>query len=416
MHSNRLLVIFVIVFIGLLGFGLILPLLPYYAETFGASPTQVGLLMASYAAMQLMGAPILGRMSDRFGRRPMLMLSLLGSVAGFILLGIAQSLWMLFLSRMVDGLTGGNISVAQAYIADVTEEKNRAKGFGLIGAAFGLGFIFGPVMGGLLSVYGFAVPAFAAAGLSFLAFLGVVFLLPESLDEERRQALAAKKSEEFTLKNLWIALNRPRVGPLLSIRFLFGLAFSGFQTIFPLYAQYQLKLDARMTGFVLTYVGVLVVLVQGIGIPWLSSRFSEQGLIISALATMAGALFLWAFTPNVPILLLVLVPLAGSGGVLNTLLNSALSKAVHPEEVGGMLGLSASLESLTRALAPAGAGYLLDTLGPWAPGVVGSLIIASVFVFAWWHLIANPAPAYAARKASMSPSAHRASTNERLNP
>ena len=177
MFNQRTSIIYLIVFVDLLGFSLILPLLPFYAETYEANPTMIGLLVASYAAAQLIGAPILGRLSDRFGRRPVLIISIFGTFIGFLILGFANSLTMLFISRLLDGFTGGNISVAQAYITDTTDEKNRTKGLGLLGAAFGLGFIIGPAIGGLLSVYGFAVPAFAAAGFSLLSLLGVIFLL-----------------------------------------------------------------------------------------------------------------------------------------------------------------------------------------------------------------------------------------------
>ncbi len=397
MRKSHLGLIFTIVFIDLLGFSLILPLLPFYAGSFGATPTQVGLLIASYAAAQLVGAPLLGRMSDRFGRRPILIVSLLGTVLGFLILGFARSLWMLFFSRILDGFTGGNISVAQAYIADISDERNRARNFGLIGVAFGLGFIFGPATGGALSVYGFSVPALVAALLSALSLLGVVFLLPESLRPEARTSLATRKREEFTLRNLWQALSRPQAGPLLSIRFFFGLAFSMFQTIFPLYAEYRLGLDARSTGLVLAYVGMLVVLVQGVAIGQLTARFQERTLIVSALVLMMLALLMWAITPDLPVLLVVLIPLAFAGGVLNTVLNSSLSKAVHPEEVGGILGLSASLESLTRIISPSVGGYLLGTIGAWAPGIFSALVVTGVAFFAWQRLIVRPDPPLPAR-------------------
>jgi DHA1 family tetracycline resistance protein-like MFS transporter len=187
MQKHPLLTIFIVVFIDLLGFGLILPLLPYYAETFDASSTVVGLLVASYSAAQLVGAPLLGRLSDRLGRRPILLVSILGTGLGFVLLGIANTLWLLFASRLLDGLTGGNVSVARAYITDVTDEENRARGMGLIGAAFGLGFVIGPAMGGLLSTgERYALPAFVAAGLSLFNLLAVYVWLPESLDAGRR--------------------------------------------------------------------------------------------------------------------------------------------------------------------------------------------------------------------------------------
>lgn len=392
MQNRRLLTLFLIVFIDLLGFSLILPLLPFYAETFGATPFQIGLLVAAYAAAQLVGAPLLGRLSDRFGRRPVLLISLIGTFIGFLILGFASSLWMLFASRLLDGFTGGNISVAQAYITDITDEKDRAKGLGLLGAAFGVGFIIGPAVGGILSVYGFAVPAFVAAGLSLISILGVIFFLPESLTAEARARLEKKAKQEISLRNLWAAINRPRVGPLLNVRFFYGLAFATFQTIFPLYAQYKLGLDARNTGFVLTYVGILVVFVQGFLVGWLAARYNEYRLIFLATILMMIVLFAWALVPNLMALLIVLAPLAVAAGILNTLLNSALSKAVYPEEVGGTLGLSASLESLTRVISPTAGGILIGSLGTWAPGVVGGLIMLGTVSYAWRRLIVKPDP------------------------
>lgn len=392
MQQSRLTTIFIIVFIDLLGFSLILPLLPFYAEEFGASPTLIGLLVASYAAAQLVGAPILGRMSDRFGRRPILIISIAGTLIGFLMLGFANSLWMLFASRLLDGFTGGNISVAQAYITDITDEKSRAKGLGLLGAAFGLGFIVGPTIGGTLSVYGFALPAFVAAVLSLLALLGVMFFLPESLTKEQRAELANQSREEFSFKNLWAAINRPRVGPLLNIRFFYGLAFATFTTIFPLYALYRLSLDAQATGYVLTYVGLLVVFVQGFLVGRLANRYGEARLIFLSTVILTFAFFAWALVSNLILLLIVLAPLAFAGGILNTLLNSSLSKSVYSEEVGGTLGLSASLESLTRVISPSAGGYLLGSVGTWAPGVVSGLLMIWTASYAWRRLIRNPDP------------------------
>jgi DHA1 family tetracycline resistance protein-like MFS transporter len=278
--NSRLLTIFIIVFVDLLGFSLILPLLPYYAEVYGATPLVVGLLVASYAAAQLIGAPVLGRLSDRYGRRPVLLLSVGGTWVGFLLLAFAAPLgnflasliapqfanaWIigvLFLSRVLDGLTGGNITVAQAYIADVTDEKNRARGLGLVGAAFGLGFIVGPAFGGFLSRWGYYVPALAAALISFLNLIAIFFFLPESLTQEVRQASLLRKRPPFTLKALVQALNRPLVGPLLHVRFFYGMAFAMFQTIFSLYCQ-AIGLSSQTTGYLLAYVGLLSVIVQG---------------------------------------------------------------------------------------------------------------------------------------------------------
>ncbi len=402
--NSRLLTIFIIVFVDLLGFSLILPLLPYYAEVYGATPLVVGLLVASYAAAQLIGAPVLGRLSDRYGRRPVLLLSVGGTWVGFLLLAFAAPLgnflasliapqfanaWIigvLFLSRVLDGLTGGNITVAQAYIADVTDEKNRARGLGLVGAAFGLGFIVGPAFGGFLSRWGYYVPALAAALISFLNLIAIFFFLPESLTQEVRQASLLRKRPPFTLKALVQALNRPLVGPLLHVRFFYGMAFAMFQTIFSLYCQ-AIGLSSQTTGYLLAYVGLLSVIVQGGLIGILTRRFRENWLIISGLWLMAASLFTWAFTSKLWQLIVVMIPIALSGGVLNTVLQSAISKSVSQEEVGGILGIASSLESATRVIAPSVGSFLLQALGIWAPGVFSALLMAWAVTFAYRRIV-----------------------------
>jgi DHA1 family tetracycline resistance protein-like MFS transporter len=372
--------IFLVVFIDLFGFSLILPLLPFYAETFGASPTTIGFLVATYAAGQFIGAPILGRLSDRYGRRPILLLSIFGSLAGFVMLAFANSLAVLFAARAIDGLTGGNISVAQAYIADVTDEKNRGRGLGLIGAAFGLGFILGPAIGGALSRWGYPLPALVAVAIAQVNFCFVALWLPESLTKERRAAIAAlpaagRRRSVFDVGALRRALRKPYVGHLLETRFFYALTFSMLQTIFVLYGEHRFGFDARTTGYVLAYVGFLSVVVQGFVIGWLTDRVKDSILITAATGLLAVSFLGWALAPNVPFLLVVFVPIAVSAGVLNTVVNSALSKAVSSAEVGGTMGLSASLESLSRVLAPSGGGYLLERLGTWAPGAFGAGVL-----------------------------------------
>ncbi len=394
MSRARLGTIFAIVFVDLLGFSLILPLVPFYAKDFGASDTVVGLLVASYAAAQLIGAPILGRLSDRVGRRPVLLISILGTAIGFVILGMANQLWLLFFSRILDGVTGGNISVAQAYITDITDEKDRARGLGLIGAAFGLGFIVGPALGGILSTIGatldvgtlnwsYALPAFLAALIALFNLVAVFIFLPESLTDERRADIANNPNTTFSLRNMRQAFQRPLVGPLLTTRFFTSLGFTIFTTVFPLYALKRLALQANQTAFVLAYVGILVALVQGVAIGRLSMRFQERQLILASSALMTLALLAWALTPSLLVLLIVLIPLAFSGGVLSTVVNSALTKVVSVEEIGGILGLSAALESATRVISPTLGGVLLDILGAWAPGIVAALITAWLTIFVW---------------------------------
>jgi len=378
-----------VVFIDLLGFSLILPLLPYFANTFNANGTVTGLLVASYAAMQLIGAPSLGRLSDRYGRRPILLISILGTFIGFLLLGFARSLWMLFASRMLDGLTGGNLSVAQAYISDVTDEKSRARGLGMIGAAFGLGFIIGPVTGGVLSQWGYAVPAFAAAALSLANLLIVYLWLPESLTLDQRAAFSVVKTG-INISSLVTALQRPFTGSLLITRFFFGLAFAIFQTIFSLYALTRFNLSATQTGYILTYVGILSVFTQGYLIGRLTSRVREDILISISVAIMALCMLGWALTPSVATLLFILAPMAMAGGLLNTILSSTLTKTVAAQEIGGILGLSTSIESLTRVLAPTLGGVLLASIGNWAPGLFSFIVLAGLSVYVWMTIYNHP--------------------------
>jgi DHA1 family tetracycline resistance protein-like MFS transporter len=387
MKNKPLVSIFLIVFIDLLGFSIILPLLPYYAETFGASPFVIGLLTASYAAAQFLGAPLMGRLSDRYGRRPVLLLSIAGTLGGFVMLALAHSLFVLFTSRILDGVTGGNITVAQAYISDVTDRKNRARGLGLIGAAFGMGFIFGPAVGGLLSQWGYAVPAFLAAGLALINLVLVAVWLPESLTPERRAAIAQNKNAPFTINSLLQALRRPYVGALLHTRFWFGLAFSMFQTVFALYGQARFGLNAQSTGYILAYVGVLSAITQGYLVGKLGSLFPENSMIFWAIGLMAVSLLGWAAAPTLIVLLVILIPTALAGGILNTIISSALTKSVSPLEIGGTLGLSSSLESLTRVIAPSLGGLMLERLGTSAPGLFGAAILAILFSFAWRKIL-----------------------------
>ncbi len=388
---RSLLLITLFVFVDVLGFSLILPLLPYYAATFGATPEVVGLILGANALAQLVGAPILGRLSDRFGRKPLLVVSLASTVIAFLMLGMARSLGMIFASRVVDGLFGGNISLAQAYISDVTDGKERTKGFGLIGAAFGLGFIFGPALGGTLAFgENYARPTLLAAALSFLNLIGVLIWLPEALSREERERRAREPRAAFSLQALWDALRLPCVGPLLQTQLFFSLAFTIFETVFALFAQVRLKLDARITSYVLTYVGVLVVLVQGVGIRLLVRRFSDKQLVFGGSALLALSLVGWALVPSLPWLLVVLAPLALASGTLRVAVNSALTRSVWPEEVGGALGLSAALGSLSRIISPTVGGFLLGQVGAAAPGLLGAALMGWLVYYTWRRVLFVP--------------------------
>ena len=382
MKQNRtLLPLFSVVFVDMLGFGLILPLLPYIAANWGATPAVIGLIGAAYPLGQFIGAPLVGRFSDRFGRKPLLLFSIAGTFLSLLMLGFARSIAVIMISRFLDGLTGGNITVAQAYIADVTDEQSRAKSMGMIGAAFGLGFILGPASGGFLSQWGYAVPAFVSAGLSLMNLILISFLLPESLPKEQRVHHLSEVKRKHPLSGLAAAFAKPIAGPILSSIIVFSLSMSMFESVFSLFTKQRLDLSAQNTGFILAYVGVLVAGIQGGGMGLLTKRFPENVLVRFALITLTLSYIGWALSPNVVVLMIILVPLSLSSGILSTLLRSGLSKAVPANETGEIMGISAAMESITRIVAPALGGWLIGSLSSAAPGLFSAILVAGLTVY-----------------------------------
>jgi multidrug resistance protein len=375
-HRAKLGVLFLIVFVDLVGFGMVIPLLPLYAETFKPSPLALGFLMAAYSAMQFVFAPILGRLSDRFGRRPVLLLSLAGAVAGYTLLGVAASLPMLFVSRVVAGIAGANISTAQAVIADITGPEGRARGMGVIGAAFGLGFILGPAFGGLLfEHFGPGAPGLAAAATSALAFVLTWFLLPETLDPTQRDRAA---HEPFTLARLSRALSHPCLGLVLAIYFVITAAFSGFEVTFAQYFSHRFALGPKEVSYLLVGVGLVGAIVQGGLIGRLVPRFGETRLVAFGLA-LAGLTF--AFLPAAPSVALsaaLLGVIALGLGLNNPSLSALASELADPDEVGGILGIYQGLSSLGRIVGPFAGELAYGSLGPsWPIGIASAAFLGS---------------------------------------
>jgi DHA1 family tetracycline resistance protein-like MFS transporter len=365
MKRSPLVVIFTTVFIDLVGFGIVIPVLPFYAEgtRFNATPRTVGLLFASYSIMQLVFSPILGRLSDRYGRRPVLLISILGTGIGFLILGFATTLWMLFVGRILDGITGGNISTAQAYIADITTKEDRAKGMGLVGAAFGLGFIFGPAIGGLLSRWGIEVPFLFAAGLCLANATLLYFTLPETVTRDHPARISAAGGRGF--RQLINSLTQPRLGFVLTIYFLFIVAFSIMTTSFSLYTMFRFGYDAQHNGYLFAYVGIIAVIIQGGLIGRLVKRFGELPLVVVGALFFAASLFAVPFVgPNSGGLLALLVGggIFSMGNSLSTpALTSLASKSVGPAEQGSVLGVTQSVASLARAVGPSLAALLIHS-------------------------------------------------------
>lgn len=389
MKRSPLIVIFTTVFIDLVGFGIVIPVLPFYAEgtVFNATPRTVGLLFASYSVMQLIFSPILGRLSDRYGRRPVLLISIIGTGIGFLILGFAKFLWMLFVGRILDGITGGNISTAQAYIADITTKENRAKGMGLIGAAFGLGFIFGPALGGILSRWGIHVPFFFAAGLCFANAILLFFTLPETVtpDHPARSSAAGGRG----LGQIVQALQKPRLAFVLVIYFFFIVAFSIMTTSFSLFTMFRFGYDAQHTGYLFAYVGFISVIVQGGLIGRLVKKFGELPLVIVGAFCFAISLFAVPFVGPVTGGLAALLIGGGVFSLGNSLATPALtslaSKSVGAAEQGTILGVTQSVASLARAVGPFLAAVLIDSAMPHmgADGVSHFMSDHSLFVTFW---------------------------------
>jgi MFS transporter, DHA1 family, tetracycline resistance protein len=384
-------VLFLIVFIDLVGFGLVIPLLPFYAERFGASPVQMTLLFAVYSLMSMLAAPLWGRLSDRLGRRPVLMASMAAASLAYLWLGLATQLWMVFAARAFAGVCAGNIAAAQAYIADVTPPEKRARGMGMIGAAFGLGFIIGPVIGGIvagsdLKTADLETPGLIAAGLSAAALLGVVFLLRESL------SAAAPREPRGRLAALRDALRQPTLGRLLVVFFLVILAFSGMETTFAWWAIDRFGWGPRPIGFVFFYVGLLSATMQGGLIGPLTRRFGEERLMLGGLVLIALGLLVLPFAHAVPLLIVAVTLLALGMGAMQPTLNSLISRRAPPEQQGEVMGVAQSVGALSRVLGPIVAGALVAGLGHSSPFFCGALVVL-LALLAGWRLLNQVAPA-----------------------
>lgn len=374
MLKSPLLAIFLIVSVDVLGLTIILPLLPFYAEKLGATPAVVGLLVSTYALCQLIAGPILGRMSDRTGRRPLLLVSQLGTFIGFLILAYSKVLWLVFLSRVIDGATAGNLSLAQAYISDVTEPENRAKSFALIGIAFGMGFLAGPAISGFLSQYSYQYPIFAAAALSATSILCTYFLLPSSIPA--RTSEDGGPARRFTVLD-WGSYLRyfrtPGIAPLLWQFLAFALTFSLFMTGFPLFAERRFvwqghPFGPKQVGYVYAYLGFLGVILQGGLMGRLVKMFGEINLVRAGFFFAMVGLAVLGFTYGIPLLLVVSAAASLGTGMNRPALTSLITQRAARSEQGVVLGLTQSLNSISQICAPALAGLLIDhsLLATWA--------------------------------------------------
>lgn len=373
--SRPLLIIFLTIFVNLIGFGIIIPLLPFYAETFGASPLQIGLLFAIFSVCQLVAAPVLGDLSDRYGRRPVLVFSLAGTVVSFVMLALAHSLTMLFLARIVDGLSGGNISTARAYVADITEPKDRARAYGFIGAAFGLGFVLGPALSGVLARISITAPIWVAAALTLAATAMAWLWLPETV----HRAQAGTGNPFRFLPGL---LRRPIIGRVMAIDFVYWFAFAIFQTTFALFAERRFGFDVPRTGYFFAAFGVLGAVVQGGLIRPVVARLGDKGTFILGLVCAVVGLVGAALAPSVVALAVALVPLALGIGFGHPTVASLVSRAARGDEQGRVQGAAGAVESLGRTIGPVWGNAALQHYGNAMPFVSAAGVLMMTVVLA----------------------------------
>jgi multidrug resistance protein len=352
---SPLFIIFLTVFIDMVGFGIVIPVLPLYAEHFHATPVQIGWLTGIYSGMQIVFVPILGRLSDRFGRRPILIVSLIGTAIGFLIMGWASSLLLLFVARIIDGASGGNISTAQAYIADVSTPENRSRSMGVIGAAFGLGFTFGPMIGGIMSRISYGAPFYFAAALAVVNVVLLYFILPESLSVEYR----SKPHKRTRLAEVFQHGHARLFGTIVATYFFTITGFAIMTTLFALFTEKHFGFDAHQTGYVFGFIGIISVILQGGLIGRLVRMFGETALARTGLLLLAISLFSLPLVGTIPMLLLVCATTAIANGLVNPTLNGLASQMIDRSWQGRALGLMQSAGSLGRLVGPLLGGWLL---------------------------------------------------------
>lgn len=379
-------IVFTTVVIDLIGFGIVLPILPLWAEEFGASPVQIGIITASYAVMQLVFAPVLGRLSDRHGRRPVILLALAGTVIAFILIGVAQSLVVIFLARVLQGIAGASYGAAQAYVADITSPSERAHGMGLIGAAFGIGFLLGPAIGALFALVDARLPFFVAAGLALVNLVIAHRRLPESrvpgVAPARRQGLEAMRR----------ALSGRRTGPLMALTFLTQIAFVAMESTFALFGDRRLDYGMVGMGLLFAYLGLVAAVTQGYLVRRLVPHVGEGRMLLGGLAGTTAGLWLLAASHHLAVLLVALGVVAAASGFVFAATSALISLATDDADQGAVMGVAASVSSLARVIAPLAAGALFQHVDPSAPLLLGGGLFLLCAIGVLWTT-ARPAVA-----------------------
>lgn len=366
-NKSQLAIIFFTVFLYLVGFGVVIPIIPLLSKNFGATALQTGLLMSVYSLMQFLFSPFWGRLSDKWGRRPILLFCLLGEALSYIIFAWARSLEMLFIARLLAGFFGASISTASAYISDITPKHERSKGMALIGAAFGLGFVVGPALGGLLSVWGTHInpathfntsfTAYWVAGLCFAVFLFALKSLKESLTEKSESSEKKKR-----LSVMWHYLNSKTVGPLLTVFMLVSFSMSAMESTLILFMGEKFNWDIKQVSFGFAYIGVIIIFTQGFFVRRLIPMWGERKVLRLGLILFTAGLFMIPFAPNIAWMAVAMTLLSVGNGLSNPSLMGSISLLAENSEQGQAMGVTQSMSSLGRIVGPAFGGFLYGAL------------------------------------------------------
>jgi DHA1 family tetracycline resistance protein-like MFS transporter len=395
MKRSPLYLIWLTVFIDMVGFGIIIPVLPFFARSHGATPAELGALLASYSLMQFVFAPILGSLSDRIGRKPVLAVSLFGTAVASAILGLAASLegalWLLFAARAIDGITGANISTAQAYIADVTPPEKRARGMALIGMAFGVGFILGPAIGGILADVDISLPFYTVSGLALINSILVMARLPEP-----SRHLSVTTEARSRLSRLVRGLRDARTGMLLVILLFATIAFSCMEATLALLLADRFEYGPVQTGYLFVLIGLVMAVVQGLLVGRLVERIGERPLVVFGTLILAVGLGMLGLPipPSLPLLIAGLVLLAIGAGLYNPAVTGLVSRLTPASIQGNTLGIAQSMSAIGRVIGPLAGGLLYHQGWPLPYYFAAALMGVAVLLMVYYNAtVSGPVPA-----------------------
>lgn len=378
--SNRhLIIIFIIIFTEVMGFSMVLPVIPFLGLSLGLNPLEIGLIMSVFSFSQLIASPITGKLSDRFGRKPTLLVSQTSTLIGFLLLASANSVWLLIAARLVDGLLGSNMTVSQAYISDVTSPQDRTKIYGYSSAVFGAGLIFGPVIGGTLSAIDYSIPMLVAALISLISIIFVILFLPESLIL-KKEKIKIKFNDIVPIDEAKRFFKDSSIRKALLLLFIYNLGFMLFISSFPLFAERQIHVTAQEVGFLMAWIGILRVIFQSLLITPLQKKFGEDSALSMGIISMIFTMTILVFITDYIFAFIPFIFIAFGTGVSRPIFTSKLTRSVIKEDTGSVLGVNNSLTSIVQIISPILGGALIQYLPSFFLPALSTIFFVILFI------------------------------------